>query len=382
VTQFPHIRVSGSAIDRGRQVGRQAAGRIRRSIDIYREIFFHYAAWSWDMVTEHAEIYRPAIEAYNPQYLAEIVGMADGAGVAPVDVLAINVRTEIMFAAVARRAAQECTAVVALPEATVSGHTLIAQNWDWKPQMSDTVIVLEAEQDQGPNFVTVVEAGLLAKTGFNSAGIGLVTNALVTDQDRGQPGVPYHVILRGILDAETMSDALGAITGKTRASAANYLIAHREGSAVNVEAAPGDFSRVYMDFPDDNGTFAHTNHYTNTAFNLKDVALWDGPSSPFRLHRMQQFLKRGQGKVTPGKLGEFFNDHHNYPSSICRHPDPRVEVAEQYATVASVVMDLNAQTMWVANGNPCAAPYHEFNYGELLNKSPSFFKSDARNLNH
>ena len=37
-------------------------------------------------------------------------------------------------------------------------------------------------QDDGPDFVTVVEAGLLAKTGMNSSGIGLATNALVTDR--------------------------------------------------------------------------------------------------------------------------------------------------------------------------------------------------------
>lgn len=142
MTQFPHFRVSGSAIDRGRQLGLQAAVRINRSVEIYREIFSYYAGWSWARVTDHAKIYRPAIESYNPQYLAEIAGMAEGAGLEPVDILAINVRTEIMFAAIDRKAANECTAVAALPEATVDGHTLIAQNWDWKPQMSETVIIL------------------------------------------------------------------------------------------------------------------------------------------------------------------------------------------------------------------------------------------------
>lgn len=374
MSQFPHFRVSGSAPERGRQLGRQAAGQIRRSIAIYRDIFAYYAGWSWERVTSHAELYRPAIEAYNDQYLAEIAGMADGAGLEPIDLLAINVRTEIMFAAIARQAAQECTAIVALPEATASGHTFLAQNWDWKPQMSETVIVLEAEQDQGPNFVTVVEAGLLAKCGFNSAGIGLVTNALVTDQDQGQPGVPYHVILRGILDAENMTDALAAITGKPRASAANYLIAHREGSAINVEAAPGDYSRVFLDFPGDQGTLAHTNHFTNSNFNLKDVALWNGPSSPFRLQRMQQFLKRGQGELTRGTLQEYLGDHHNYPTAICRHQDPRVELVDRYATVASVIMDLNRQTMWVAAGSPCHAPFQESDHSALLAKEPSFLE--------
>ena len=110
-------------------------------------------------------------------------------------------------------------------------------------------MVLEARQDEGPDFVTVVEAGLLAKTGMNSSGLGLVTNALVTAADTGTPGIPYHLALRAILDCETVSDALAALQSGERSSAANYLIAHRDGSVVNVEAAPGDFSQLYLLFP-------------------------------------------------------------------------------------------------------------------------------------
>jgi isopenicillin-N N-acyltransferase-like protein len=374
MSSFPHIRVKGSAAQRGRQLGQQAADRIARSVDIYREIFGYYAGWDWPQVVEHAKSYRPAIEAYQPRYLDEIEGMAKGAGLDVGDLLAINVRTEVMFAAVARQAAKECTAIVALPQATAHGHTLIAQNWDWKPHMSETVIVLEAEQDEGPNFVTVVEAGLLAKTGFNSAGIGLTTNALVTDQDRGEPGAPYHIILRGILDAETMSEALAAINRHPRASAANYLIAHRDGEAINVEAAPGDHSRIYIDFPEDEGTFTHTNHYACATFDLKDVTLWDGPDSPFRMRRMQQFLKRAHGKLGPDTLQQFFGDHFNHPDGICTHPDPRVDKLAQYATVVSVVMDLSAQTMWVADGHPCETRYRKLDYSPLLHKAPSLMQ--------
>lgn len=351
--------------------------RIARSVEIYRQIFQHYAGWSWPQVVEHAQLYRPAIAAYQPRYLEEMEGMAKGAGLPAGDLLAINVRTEIMFAAVARLAAQECTAVVALPRATAGGRTLLAQNWDWKPEMAQTIILLEVEQDEGPNFVTLVEAGLLAKTGFNSAGIGLVTNALVTDQDCGYPGLPYHVILRGILDAETMSDALSAITRQPRASAANYLIAHRDGEAVNVETAPGNYSRVYMEFPGDEGMFAHTNHFTNAAFDLKDVALWDGPSSPFRLHRLQQQLNGHQGDLGPEHIRDFFGDHFNYPGSICRHPDPRVEPIERYSTIASIIMDLSDRVMWVADGNPCENGYQSIDYAQLLDKKPSWLPATS-----
>jgi isopenicillin-N N-acyltransferase-like protein len=372
VSAFPRIRVSGMARERGRQIGQQAAARIARSIEIYRGVFAYYAGWDWQQVTEHAARYRPAIAAYEPRYLEEIDGIAEGAGLDPLDVLAINVRTEVMFAAVACKAATECTAFVALPEATADGHTLLGQNWDWKPGMSETVIVLEVEQADGPNFVTVVEAGLLAKAGLNSAGVGVVTNALVTDQDQGAPGVPYHVVLRGILDAETLSDALGAILRQPRSSAANYLLAHRDGMAVNVETAPGDYARAYMDFPGEDGTFAHTNHFACSAFDLKDVSLWNGPSSPFRLRRMQQFLRRDRGAISPQAAQVYLSDHFDYPSAICRHPDPREEPAEHYTTVASLIMDLNTATLWLADGNPCETPFRELDYAGLLDKAPSF----------
>jgi len=371
VSRFPHVRVSGDAAQRGRQLGQRAAERIARSVAIYREVFAYYAGWDWPRVVEHAALYRPAIAAYEPRYLEEIDAIASGAGLDPGDVLALNVRTEIMFAAVARAAANECTAFAALPEATADGHTLIGQNWDWKPEMSETVIVLEAEQDEGPNFVTVVEAGLLAKAGFNSAGIGLATNALVTDQDRGEPGVPYHVVLRGILDSESLSDALGAVTRRPRASAANYLVAHRDGEAVDIEAAPGDYARVYLAFPED-GLAAHTNHFTGDGFDLKDVALWRMPSSPFRLHRLGELLGQQHGSLSPDELQTILSDHFNYPNAICAHPDTRLEPMERNASVASVIMDLNSQTLWLADGNPCQTPYRELEYSALLDKAPGF----------
>lgn len=370
MSTFPHIRVSGDAFARGRQLGEQAADRIARSLDIYRGVFAHYAEWEWDRVTEHAAHYRPKIEAYAPSYLEEIEGMAAGSGLEARDLLAINVRTEVMFAAVARQAARECTAFAALPEVTGDGHVLIAQSWDWKPQMIDTVIVLEAEQEGGPNFVTVVEAGLLAKTGFNSAGIGLATNALVSDKDVGAPGVPYHIILRAILDSETMSDALGAVLRQPRSSSANYLIAHRDGLVINVEAAPGDYSRAYWQFPED-GFFVHTNHFGAPDFDLKDVTLWSGPDSPFRELRMRSLLERARGDLTPHSAQSLFCDHVNHPSGICTHPDPRLEPAEQFATVSAVIMDLSASKLRLSDGFPCESPFRESDYGEFLDKPTS-----------
>ncbi len=355
---FPRVQVSGGAFERGQQYGAQASQRIRRNVEVYREIFKHYAGWDWQRVVEHAQTYAPAIESYRAHFLDEMRGIADGAGLSFGDILALNVRTEIMFAAVARAAAHECTAFVALPEATADGHTLVGQNWDWKPAASETVVILEAETTEGASFVTVVEAGLLAKTGLNSVGIGLVTNALVTDQDKGKPGVPYHAILRGILEAETMADALSAITYHPRASSANYLIAHREGEAINVEAAPGDYSRVFMAFPED-GVYGHANHFVCPGFDLKDVEIWNGPGSLFRHRRMNRFLAQHRGDCDVTALKEMLADHFDLPNSICSHHDPRFPQVEQYATIVSIIMDLNTAVLWLADGNPCQTQYQQ-----------------------
>lgn len=343
-------------MERGREYGAQAASLIAYSVETYRQVFEHYAGWDWATVTRHARTYVPAVEAYRAHLVQEMRGIAEGAQLAFTDVLALNVRTEVMFAAVARSAAGGCTAFAALPEATANGHTLVGQNWDWKPDVAASVVVLEAEPDKGPAFVTVVEAGLLAKAGLNAAGLGLVTTALVSDADRGEPGVPHHVILRAIPESERVSQALYGITHHRRSSSANYLIAHRDGEAVNVEAAPGDYSRVFVAFPQD-GLLSHTNRFTSPRFGLKDVEVWDGPGSLLRQQRAQRLLGARRGRLDVASLREVMSDHFSYPDSVCAHPDPSLPSVEQYATQFSIVMDLDAAPIWLTRGNPCRSAY-------------------------
>lgn len=370
---FPHVRVEGGPRERGRGYGAQAAERVAGSVTAYRQVFADLAGWDWSTVRAQAARYEAPIRAVWPAYLEELRGIAEGSGLDPLDILAINVRTEVMFAAKARQAEQagrsigECSAFAVLPAASAEGHTLVGQNWDWLLHCGDTVVVLEARQETGPDYVTVVEAGLLAKSGMNSSGIGLVTNALVTDADAGEPGLPYHVLLRAILDAETISDAYAALQAGRRSSSANYLIAHRDGMAVDVEAAPGDFSALHLVFPDD-GVLLHTNHFRSGRLPHKDVSLWAMPDSPFRLERLRAAVAAARPAVSLDDLRGALADHANYPSGVCCHPDARMAPHDQGRTVASVLMDLDVRTMWVADGHPCTTPYRELPYAEFLSK--------------
>jgi isopenicillin-N N-acyltransferase like protein len=365
---YPRVEVEGGPRERGRMYGEAARERVRRSVEAYGDVFAHCAGWDWRRVREEAAAYRAPVEAFEPRYAEELRGLAEGAAVDELDVLAINVRTEIMFAATAReRLPAECTSFAAVPSRTADGTLLIGQNWDWLPHAADTTVVLEARQDDGPDYVSVVEAGLLAKAGMNSSGIAVATNALVSAADLGRPGVPYHVLLRALMDAESLADALAALGRSERSSSANYLLAHADGVAADVEAAPGDYSRLFVGYPSD-GVILHTNHFVNPGFDGRDVGLVSMPDSAFRLMRARQLVADRPGPLDRAFFEALLADHATYPLGVCCHPDPRHGPVEQSATLASLIMEPASRRIWVAAGNPCTAPFEPLELGDLLDK--------------
>jgi isopenicillin-N N-acyltransferase-like protein len=324
-------------------------------------VFEHWAGWDWAESTRRAGWFRGPIEAFRPHHVEELLGIAEGAGVAFEDVLALNVRTELMFAGRGQGQADaafplECSAFAIVPRGSDGGHILVGQNWDWLLHSAETVIVLHVQRDDGPDFVTVVEAGMLAKCGFNASGVGLMTNALVSDEDVGTPAIPYHVVLRAILDADSVAEAAATISGATRSSSANYLLADRSGAALDVEAAPGDGSRLATLMAMD-GVLVHTNHFVSPSLVGEDLTLALSPSSPIRLERLRVALVSAPSPRSVDVVQRALADHADDPMAVCGHPDPARHPLERTATIASVIVDLDRQRMWVAEGPACGVDY-------------------------
>lgn len=372
---YPRVKVRGGARERGRQYGESARARIARSRAGYEEAFGRAAGWTWAQAVEAAAVFAPEIERTFPTYAEEMRGIADGAGLAYEDVLTLNARTEVIWAATARQAAaqrsrvaSECTAFAVLASRTANGHPLLGQNWDWLVLGFDTLVVLEVEQPEAPNFVTVVEAGLLAKASLNSAGVAVATNALVSAADVGAPGIPYHVMLRALADSETMTDAIALVVGNVRASSANYLVATADDLAVDLETAPGDYRGVRTLLPE-HGALVHTNHFLGPVAGTADVSVYAMPDSLVRYQRAEPALRRASGPIDLEMVRSVLGDHADFPSGVCCHPDPREEEGEQqWATVMSVVMDPVDRRIWLASGNPCQFAYVELDEQALLTK--------------
>jgi isopenicillin-N N-acyltransferase-like protein len=347
---FPLYSLKGSPREIGRQYGASCPDRIHKNIDLYFRVFKHYANLDRSRAVRLAKSFIPVIQSFDNDLLEEMMGIAEGAGADFEEILAVNVRTELMYPdQLAGKG--ECTALAALPEATASGDMLLGQNWDWKPHLLETTILLRLEQEKKPTVLTLTEAGLVGKIGFNSAGIGACLNILKSSL--AEVGIPIHILMRGILNSERFGDAIGKIVSANRGSSNNTLIAHRDGAAIDFEMAPKDVDFLYPE----NGILVHTNNFVSPRLRPLDTGLSQFPDTLLRYGRAQQKMQQRAGRIAVADFKEVLGDHCNHPDSICRHPDPRDPELERVQTVASIIMNLTRGEMHLTQGPPCSNPY-------------------------
>ena len=360
---FRLISVGGDSYECGYQHGSQAKSLVRENVDLYLRLWKTSKGLDRRLVLGKTREFIPVIERYDPDILEELRGVADGAELSLEEIIALNARYEFIWAERLGAVPSECTSMVALPEATKSGHTLLAQNWDYLAEVSDRCIILEIRQKDKPNIVMHTEAGIIGQKGLNSAGIGIVVNALMTDKDRFEPAVPFWLMCRKVLNSESFGSALSAILNCKRAVSGNIIVAHADGVAVDVEATSKDFAFI---FPD-KGVIAHANHFVNLRLTLSvtDKFVTEDPSSVYRLLRAKSFLDQKKTDLTIADFKQILSDHFGKPNSICLHVDPKTEVAEPEETVASVIMNLSTRTLFISNGPPCEGEYEEFNFKSL-----------------
>jgi isopenicillin-N N-acyltransferase-like protein len=251
---------------------------------------------------------------------------------------------------------------------TATGHLLMGQNWDWSPDQRDAMLLLETTDERGHRVLTLAEAGMLAKTGLNSAGVGMCLTMLACDADgpaAGRPpGVPYHVLARAVLEADCLAWATRSVCRSPRNASVNLLIgeagdpAHGDpapgGELLDLEVVPGHAGWLHPT----GGMITHANHL-ETPLPVHDVQQDWGGSSLFRAARARRLLAEATaaGKVTTDDLVAVFRDHAGYPHSICRHVDERDVPLERSQTVYSVLLDVDSGRLAIAAGPPCGHGY-------------------------
>lgn len=347
---LPLVSVNGPPGECGTAYGAAVPDMVGANLDAYLRRFQDQAGLGGAEVTAAGEAFRAATIDRFPRVAAMLDGVAAGAGVPVAEVYALNARTELLYGH-----PRECTAIGVLGTHTATGQPLLGQNWDWYPDQRDLMLVLRTTDEREHTVLTLAEAGMLAKTGLSSAGVGQCLTMLGCDRDglTDPPGVPYHVLARATLEADSLALAIRTAVRSPRNASINLLLAQVAdrggGELLDLELVPGDVGWLH---PAD-GLLTHANHL-ETPLPVRDVQRDLGGSSLFRAARARRLVDKA---VAVEDLAEVFRDHASFPHGICRHLDERDPPLDQAETVCSVILDLANGRVGTTAGPPCRSEY-------------------------
>lgn len=351
---FPFATLTGSAHSRGTQYGRLFRERVARSAALYGGTLQSIGLAEDRRASIIAEFARK-IGDFDAAYLDEMEGIAKGADVPLADIIMINARTEIVALARAELGKPEptddedaddgCTCALIMPERSASGRLVHGQNWDWRPECAGTGVVLRVRRDDGPDFVTFVEAGGLARSGFNAAGVAITANYLECDRDFTQIGLPLSLIRRKVLEQEHFALAMKAVATTPKSCSNNIMVSTAAGFGIDFECAPDEAFPLY---PED-GLLVHANHWVSPVAlsKLRDTGRPWVPESFYRDWRVRRLLEERGRLLTPADLKAALFDDFLTPYSVCR-PPRRSDTNNISSTVAMVIVDAGAGVMEVA----------------------------------
>ncbi|KAI1764847.1 AAT-domain-containing protein [Hypoxylon sp. FL1150] len=339
------VRCSGTPYEIGVTHGKLAKEKVDGSLDFYKQLLWESASMSWEQVLQEATKYVEPLRKIEPRYVEEIQGIADGAGVSFLDILALNVRSEINFGLFSDRSKDSseypsdgCTSFSVLTDSK----SFLCQNWDWRAEQTPNLMVYHISHTGTdiPDISMVTEAGIIGKIGFNSNGVGVCLNAIrCRGVDRSK--LPVHIALRAAMEAKSREEAVNYIKSVGVAGGGHILVSDATGP-VSLECTSSWVKELAID---EKGRICHSNHL------ILDHADIDEPGwlkdSPARLARMRALTADLQDP-TVDRIFEVFKDTEGYPSSINRKQEG--ECRSQ--TLFNIIMDLTSKKAQVTFGRP------------------------------
>lgn len=327
---------------RGEAFGRRWQARVRATLAEYGALFGGRGV-SPDTVRETADATRDVVAAHAPDVLAEIDGVAHGAGIEPWAAMAINARTEIL--ARASVLTDECSTAVLIPADGGAPRTL--QTWDWYSQMAHETVVRSQPGQDGSRVAFFGEFGQVAKIGVSSRGVGVHLNMLQHSSDGSQLGVPVHVIARMILDrAGSLAEALAIVDGVPLGASTVLTVITAEPAAASVELSPAGWAALQAT-PGE--PLLHTNHFLDPA-----LAAGETPATTFSTTRERLAFLDGRAAAVgiSDPVARVTALASEEVGSICMDPDPRREPDDRPQTKATLTIDVERAELGFHDSHP------------------------------
>lgn len=105
---------------------------------------------AWKDVREVAKEFQPTLQRLTPHLLVEMEGIAEGAELDVLDIIALNCRSEIALG----KFSDGCTTLCWKKS---EGARVLSQNWDWTANVKKNLAMVSIEQDGKPIIYMVTE---------------------------------------------------------------------------------------------------------------------------------------------------------------------------------------------------------------------------------
>ncbi|HUT78962.1 MAG TPA: C45 family peptidase [Polyangia bacterium] len=344
---FPVVDAAGTPFEIGAAIGSMTQGRIRAGIARRQAWFEDLKAFALADRDARIDPFVAALGARFPDVLAEIDGMAQGAGLSLDDLLVLNLQCEL---GALKAEAASCDACSTF-HLVHGGRALLMHNEDGDDAYRDLMAILRLKPEGRPAVTALAYPGVVpgCVPAINDAGLVQTTNFIGAAGAR--PGVPRYAVGRATLAARTFDEALAVARAPDAAFSFHLNLGSiREKRLVAVDVAPGGV----FDTRETEGLFLQTNHFVLP--DTRDLPQPDhrlGGSSDSRYRVLEQGMAGlpPVANVTADHLLGLLASHEaiEQPFSPCRHP--RGDVHGR--TLGTAVFDIAAGSFTLYEGNPC-----------------------------
>jgi isopenicillin-N N-acyltransferase-like protein len=344
---LPVVELQGTAREMGQTYGERCRAEIRQLYEIRMEsaIAFARQAGRRFQPEQVLDICRQCLgptEAFDPLGYEEFCGIADGAGLSPEQVYALNGLTDLrdVLAYADSCRSGGCSSFIIAPDRADGGRLLLGQTWDLYTSNMPFLRIVHRRPDNAPETAGVTTVGCLSLIGLNSEGIAVGNTNLQTRDSRF--GVQYLSLLHRLLRCVTLDEAADVVSNAPRAAAHYFYVGGPDGRAAGFECSTIRHAR----FDVAHGVFVHCNHCLDPDMAELEV----GPPSDSSLHRQRRLtglLENRPGEIGVEDLKRLLSDHEGGELAICRHHG-----SDAVSTNACVIMSPETRELHACRGQP------------------------------
>lgn len=313
-----------------------------------------------EQVMAAARAHLPVLERYHAGLHAELVGIAEGAGVTPEEIVVANHYTDL------RDLDPDPSTWVAAPthddaQARTSGQgaeglggdgcsvlwaetptgRIVAQTWDMHATAIPYVMVLRVpESVEGPAATLLTVTGCLGMAGMNAARVGIAINNLFSTD--ATLGVVWPAMVRRALHQRTAAAARDVIVTSPIGSGHHYFVADRTDSFA-IEASGTRRKQVFAG----GAAYCHTNHSLDG-----DVAARSKVPTTSTTYDRMRWLEADLARTPVVDLDDAWTrlgSEDGWPRSICTNM-ATPESPHGAATCGAIALNLDTGELYAQQG--------------------------------